>query len=218
MQLLIFFLLPFLFFQTLDAKLERDLLVIGCARSGTGYISKALKKCGYDIGHENDIGVKGLSTWLLAVKTDKPAWGPSWNDVGFKHIFHQVRHPLKVISSVHTTEPHESWEYIIANIPEMSWDDSHVVKSAKYWYYWNLKAESIAEWTYRLEDLDDLWNEFEFRLNITLNREIIANIPKDTNTRGKHSREFTWEVLEKELPSDLYENIRALALRYGYLD
>ena len=34
------------------------------------------------------------------------------------------------------------WNYILSQIPEIRISDSHLVKCAKYWYYWNLKAES----------------------------------------------------------------------------
>ena len=203
---------------------ERLLLVTGCARSGTGYIAKVLQKCGLDVGHER-LGAEGISSWVMAVESIFSPWGPPRHNLKFKHIFHQVRDPLKVISSTYMTEGPQSWAYIIQHIPQIKWNDSFVVKSAKYWYYWNLKAAECAEWTYRVEDLEQVWEEFEKRLGKKLDRSAFSEIAKNYNRRDLKplSREsnllledFTWKDLKEELDPQLYENLRSLAKKYGY--
>ncbi len=199
-------------------KKERTLLVVGCARSGTTYISQVLKASGLMIGHER-MKQDGTSSCDLAVNPKVGRWKVRMADYHFAHIFHQVRDPLKVISSVYITEDRHSWHYIMQHIPEIHFRDSHLVKCAKYWYYWNLKAEKMSEWTYRLEDLDHIsakWDEFEQRLGKKISRAAIQAVPKDTNTRTQYRRHFTWEDLEKELDPELYRNIRDLAQKYGY--
>lgn len=163
----------------------------------------------------------------MAVKAQNTPWGPGRNNLEFDHIFHQVRHPLKVISSAFMTEGVKSWGYIMPHLPEVHKEDSWLVKCAKFWYYWNLKAEALAEWTYRVEDLPHIWKEFETRLGLSLNPRGLTLIPQNLNERHQKppSRktnttftDFTWEDLEKALDPELYQNLRDLALRYGYLD
>ncbi len=192
------------------------LLITGCARSGSGYIAKVLDQCGIEFGHEW-IKKDGMSSWLFVADSGPQPWGTNLDSIEFKHIFHQVRHPLAVISSVFTTESESTWNYVCAHIPEISQKDSRTVKSAKYWYYWNLKAEKKAEWTYRIEDFENVFEEFSRRSGFSLNIDILQKIPKNMNTRGKHFFDFTWDLLKKELDPTLYENIRTLARHYGYI-
>ena len=207
-------------FYLSSQKKHRTLLVVGCARSGTTYISKVLKKSGLRIGHEK-MGKDGISTCELTGNPKEGCWKGRWGicpeNYHFAHIFHQVRDPLNVIASTYITENLDSWYFIMNYIPEIHMQDSHLVKCAKYWYYWNLKAEKMAEWTYRVEDLDQKWEEFETRLGRKISRDSIENTPKNTNGRKTHPYEFTWEDLQNELGPELYRNIRDLAARYGYI-
>ena len=199
-------------------KNHRTLLVVGCARSGTTYISKVLKKSGLRIGHEH-LSRDGISTCELCdsgKKSWKGRWGFCPEKIHFAHIFHQVRDPLNVISSTYVTEDLNSWVFIMKYVPEILMQDSHLVKCAKYWYYWNLKLEKMAEWTYRLEDLDQRWGEFEERLGRKVERSAIEETPTNTNGRKTVTRQFTWDDLQRELDPELYEKIRQLATRYGY--
>ena len=78
---------------------ELDMLVTGCARSGTLYITRVFQKCGLGVKHENWEPTYGMVSWPMAVNTKDNVWGPPSKDFTFKHIFHQVRHPLKAIAS-----------------------------------------------------------------------------------------------------------------------
>lgn len=85
----------------------------------------------------------------------------------------------------------------------------------KYWVFWNLKAEEQAEWTYRVEDIENQWAEFQTRLGMVLPHNAPQQIPKNANTRP-HRHEFTWDQLKAYLDRKLYIRIRKLAQRYGY--
>jgi hypothetical protein len=196
-------------------KEPKTLLITGCAKSGTLYIASVLKANGMDFGHQR-MKAEGISTWDLATNPKRGRWKKlRLKDYQFAHIFHQVRHPLKVISSVYRSENETSWKYILSQIPQIKPTDSHLVKCAKYWYYWNLKAEELAEWTYRLEDLDQLWEEFGTRIGKKIDRDKVAHVAKDLNT-ARPSTQFTWDDLQRELDPALYSNLRALADKYGY--
>lgn len=191
-----------------------NLLIIGCARSGTTYITQVLKKSGVRIGHER-MRKDGVCSWEMVVDTPEVPWGEGRNGRKFRHIFHQVRDPLKTISSVYYSEPARVFDFIRTHVPEIKPEDSPLTRCAKYWYYWNLKAESQSEWTYRIEDIEKNWNEFASRIGKRLKISPLRRVPKNANTRKDHPN-FTWEDLEKELDPELYQSIRCLAQKYGY--
>ncbi len=194
---------------------KRNLLILGCARSGTTYITKVLKKSGLRIGHER-MKRDGVCSWEMVVDTPTVPWGEARNGCQFAHIFHQVRDPLKTISSVYYSEPARVWDFIGEHLPEIKPEDPLLVKCAKYWYYWNLKAEAQAEWTYRIEDIDHAWNELGSRLGKDLKKVALKKVPKNVNTRKEHPT-FTWKDLEEGLDPELYDKVRKLADKYGYL-
>lgn len=135
-----FIFLCFLIFQDLQAT-SHPLLVTGCGRSRTNYMAVFLEKSGYRILHER-LGDDGVVSWPMAVNSLGP-WGPL-SEESFDHVFHQVRHPLFVMTSwivnLHDVNRDE-WEFIRRYIPEINLSDSLIVQCAKYWYYWNLLAE-----------------------------------------------------------------------------
>ncbi len=197
-------------------KHTKFLLITGCGRSGTGYITALMNMCGIQIGHER-WGVHGSCSWPMAVDDPYSPWGPSAYDIHFEHVFHQVRNPLRQITSYYSVAPKRSWDYIRQHVPEINDDDSHVVKCAKYWYYWNLLADQKAEYTYRVEDIERAFSHMSILLGFELDKTAIEKISKKTHTRP-HYREFSWSDLENELPGDLLRSIRDLAKSYGYVD
>lgn len=211
----IIFSLLMLFSVYLPAVEERFILVTGCARSGTRYMAFILRDCGLDVGHEW-VFPDGLTSWLMAADSKVCPWEASAAaNYQFKHTFHQVRHPLKVIASVYTCEPPQSWDYICEHLPQIKSTDTHLVKCAKYWYYWNLMAEKKAELTYRIEDLDNALLIMSERTGYDFIPKDIEAFSKDINTRGK-TMELTWDILQEELPCELFFDIQMMALRYGY--
>lgn len=177
------------------------IIITGCGRSGTKYISKLCQSNGIDIGHE-DYGTDGIVSWYLAPSLTPPS-GVS--------ILHQVRHPLKVISSM-TTALDKSWNYI-SNFVHFGLDDSLLLKCMKYWHDWNMYVEDKANYRYRIEDIGV---EFPKLLEISgfkAPKKINYKIPKNINTR-KHV-DYTKEDLEYE-DKNLYSLIKDTAKRYGY--
>lgn len=195
------------------------LLVTGCARSGTGYIAKFLQESGLEFGHEY-LKKDGLSCWLWTFDTvGDTAWFKPRKGLMFKHIFHQVRHPLKVITSLSLTDPPGSdttWGYIQRQIPQIYEYDSHIIKCAKYWYYWNLEAEKIAEWTYQVEELELNLHLFERKLGVSLDPDLLKRISKKTNTRMEIEKYLSWDDLKNQLEPELFYSIISLAKKYGY--
>lgn len=151
---------------------EKRLLVTGCGRSGTKYTAALLQKLGLDVRHE-EMGADGIATWCMAVDSDDSPWGGGRRGVRFGAILHQVRHPLRVIPSL-TTFTAPSWEYIARFLPGHA-DRPVLVRAAEYWYHWNLEAERIAAWRFRIETLPNVYREFCNRAGVRPNAEALRN-------------------------------------------
>ncbi len=203
------------FANILPHENEKDffLLITGCGRSGTTYIAKLLTSAGLNIGHER-LGSYGCASWVMAVDDVVTPNGPGKKGIHFQHIFHQVRHPLNVIASTETMNQN-SWEYICKHIPQIKMEDPLPVRCAKYWLYWNLEAEKIAEWRYLIEDIDTVFLEMSARLGIHFDSKSLENTSRKTNTRSWH-RMLNWNQLRTEIGDTLFYEIVNLAVRYGY--
>ena len=183
---------------------NKKLLITGCARSGTAYISEFLQNCGLDVPHEVS-GEFGCVSWMMAADDCMAPWGEGSLGYEFELVFHQVRNPLKCIASLFANEPLVG-EYIFKHVPEINPSESKLTRAAKYWYYWNLLAEKKADWTYRIEDLEQVIGEMSSKLDVDLDIEKMKLISKETNHR-KESPNLTWQDLKEELDDDLYFKI-----------
>ncbi len=195
---------------------DRLVLITGCGRSGTTYISKALCLSGLDVPHEK-LGEDGAVSWYRAGDNCYFRWKriKKIAEEEYRHIFHQVRDPLKTIASAQTLRK-EAWEYICQCVPEISMDDPLVVRCAKYWYFWNLRAEEMAEWTYRIEDIDEQFSEMGNRLGVPLDPQVLLKVSQEQRSRKNNYTPLTWNDLETNLEPELFENIINLANHYGY--
>jgi hypothetical protein len=193
---------------------QKELLIVGCPRSGTIFAATVLRRCGgLDIGHEK-IRSQGVVSWLFSANSAKPAWGPLPTKYQFKHVFHQVRHPLKCIATMHLVLP-EAWEYICREAPEIKVDDPLLVRTAKMWVYWNLKAEKRAEMTYRVESMESILPEMGKRLGIALDLAVLKKISTTTHSRNSNFV-VSWSDLAQALEPSFYKQLVLLAERYGY--
>lgn len=190
-------------------------LITGCARSGTTFITAALKLAGLDVKHEA-IGTEGAVSWTMTPNATATPWGPPFEEGKYEHIFHQVRDPLKTIASVIVTEPKASWDFIRKFVPEIDPAESKLMKAVKYWIYWNKMAEAKAEMSYRIEDINTAFVEIGRRIGYPLDPEILKLIPKNTNHRASYDYLYSWEELEELLPESLFFELRELAEHYGY--
>ena len=166
----------------MHAPLHRLVLVTGCGRSGTRYLTYVLRRLGLDVGHER-LGRDGVAAWTLAVDADDPPWGPSQCAIHFDVVLHSVRHPLDVMRSAATFKD-ASWRFICEHIP-CSADDPLPLRCAAYWYYWNGEAERRADITFRVEGLAAALGEICEKLGVEPDPTVLDRVPNDVNTRRK---------------------------------
>jgi hypothetical protein len=182
-----------------DNSIPKRVLITGCGRSGTKYITFVLRRLGLDVGHER-MGDDGIASWCMAVNAESVAWGVSASRYSFEHVLHQVRHPLDAIASIATfKEP--SWRFICAHAPIVA-DEPVLLRSAKYWYHWNLEAEKIAHWRYAVEQLPEHFEEFCERLQLQPKREALERVSHDVNTRKLGRAAHIHEELSERLRID----------------
>lgn len=196
----------------------KKLLIIGCGRSGTEFMATFLRASGLDVLHERPCSKDGCVSWPMVVSHYSP-WGPLEENPRYEHIFHQVRNPLHVITSwtVNLKQlKSDEWRFVRAHIPEISSSDPLLVHAAKYWYYWNLKAEALAEWRYRIEDLNELLEEFSERIEFPLEHDVLSNLPHTINSWRSTLQKITWRELEAILEPSFFLKLQEMAERYGY--
>lgn len=200
---------------------EPRFVILGTGRSGTGYISRLLTEAGLRTGHEDWWNprnhrkplLKGDATWCATFMLDDYRG----------HIFHQVRDPIRVIKSLVAVEAGPS-----------QWSTPHGQHRARWVSFtgdpvldamtiadtWITKAEKIAEWTYRLEDVNaDQIRDLALRSGFTLTddqtSEALAATPSTVNIKIRFQREpIAWEDLPQ---GRIKDRLLAHAEQYGYL-
>jgi hypothetical protein len=141
--------------------------------------------------------------------------GQKFRDFEFEHVFHQVRHPLKCIPSMAVTLPRAILNW---------WREVGIVKSefqprllmcAHAWYETNLRAEEIAEFRYKIEELPSAWPKIARRLGLGgLPMPDVTPKHRASGNR-RRGRDVTWDTLSC-LDATLTRDIRRMARRYGY--
>jgi hypothetical protein len=127
----------------------------------------------------------------------------------FDVVLHQVRYPLHTISSVTTGRSRRWSQQFVPVEPEASalrW-------ACHYWLAWNRASERQAAFTYRIEALEEAWPMLQDALGFDADYSVTASIPHTLNSR-RHRR-VTWADVNGAAP-EIYDDIRAMATRYGY--
>ncbi|MCD6422278.1 hypothetical protein J7L13_02955 [bacterium] len=193
-----------------------QVIITGCPKSGTMYIATVLSKLGLNFKHE-EFARDGCADWRLAPGYLAEPWDGDTHLYNFKDplILHQVREPLSNMSSCQKIDEN-AWKYICRYIP-LSMEDSLIRRCMGVYYYWNKLADKISVWRYRIEDLDDIFDEFCERIGhpeLSSKKDVLKEVPKNINT-AKPYRELTWKDLERE-DEELAEKVMKLAEEYGY--
>jgi len=178
----------------------KGIFVAGTARSGTMYISKVLQELGYKVGHEQSDEDGSVGYHLAVIKPD--------------NCFHQVRHPLKQISSQHA---HQAWGFMDSFIEIEGYG---LRGCMQYWLKWNELLEEFCVWRYRVENLPNVWPEFLERIGHE--QVSLPDISTTTNTHRKVFAtqntlyvDYDWDNLFRK-DRELAQKIQDKAIEYGY--
>ena len=160
------------------------------------------------------MGTDGIAGWNYThlLRDQFPEFGLPREAI----VFQQVRDPLKVISSVQSMLK-QTWIDMgnRARYRGYEWnplEDEHPVRGMKYWLSWNVFAEGIADYRYRIEAI-------ESALPIILQMVGLPNepMPQVPPRLNKHQYEhtFTWEELY-QANAYLCKKVKKLSVGYGY--
>jgi len=192
---------------------QKRLLVIGCGRSGTQWLSELMKDHGLDIGHEH-MGNDGVVGWQWAAPRRWHNHG--WRlDYRFDHIWHLVRHPLGAIASMTTHQRRTlSW---MEDVLDVGGSISRIGRCARLWVLWNRFCAQQAERTVHIERAACCGGTYEdiCRWLGLRERELVRHRGYSRNSRPH--RELTWDQLATEA-SEWALRVRADAAHYGYGD
>ena len=185
-------------------------LITGSGRSGSTYITRVLQNCGLDVGHHK-MGKDGtVCGYYCFDAKGYPVKSHPVPRPHFETILHQVRDPLKSIASIQTGR---SWKWTCQFLPVS--EDAPILTRACYnWLIFNEEAERQALWTYKIEKLEKVWLDLQRVLIFDTSYEVATKyIPRNTNTR-KHKK-IKWQDVKDAAP-EIYADIKAAAIRYGY--
>jgi hypothetical protein len=131
----------------------------------------------------------------------------------FDVILHQVRDPLKTISSAVTVlakRTHNEF-HILFDMEKADREKSKLYQVMLTWLILNELAEK-AEWRYKIEDIDEVYPELCRRFNMQP-KEGFPPLDRCVNTRPHPM--LAWDDLDKE-DYALSQRIKEKTKQYGY--
>lgn len=209
-------------------------LITGCGSSGTKYAMKIFRACGVRVTHEDRArNLDGLSSWYCGINKVFPRGQhgyrytlPPFNAMTWDRfpkdrktvVLHQTRNPLKTISTNQRFSA-PSWHYVNLCLPDkVKLEDPLLLRCMKYWYYWNIEIEKIADFRYKVEEIVDTWPQI---CSIIERPELIEkigevkNMRKDVNSKISKYEPRTWDDLYEQ-DYELATKIHEIGTKYGY--
>jgi hypothetical protein len=204
--------------------MKTGLLITGCGRSGTGFMSKIFEAVGVPSGHEVSfnpiqhvwpwVGVE--SSWLAAPFLEQL--------LSSVHVVHQVRHPLAVIRSFMSygffDQLNDYVNFCYRHAPEIcEWPDP-LDRCIQYWISWNEMVEKHNVPCHRVEDLSALQLvEMSLSAGFEVSEkafEVVLRKWIDAKVGHLHTLPLRSVAAEELLARPLGQKLQEVAGRYGY--
>ena len=163
--------------ERVNINVDDIIIIVGCPRSGTKYVSELLKSNNINVGHE-EYGRNGIVSWMVASRDGRSLYGPSYSKVMYNihkvgrytrnhkikpKIVHQYRDPLECISSL-TSLGDASWDFLnkYLNFELVLGPSPTIVEKAMLvWYEWNLRCEKLATLTYNIKEVREVYTTLD---------------------------------------------------------
>ena len=175
--------------------------ILSHGRSGTTYTARVLQALGLDFGHECE-GRDG-SIGGIFLKGNR-------NLKNYQQIFHQLRSPLRVISSTTTCRKknlQKTFDVIGVHITEKD----PLRRAMQSWLAYVEWAEEQASWWYRVEDMKEVFPKLCSKLGIPV--QPLPTLPKNLNARPHPVHNWA-DLLVAD--AELTQRIQEKAAEYGY--
>jgi hypothetical protein len=200
---------------------EREFLVLGHPRSGTGYLSRLFRAYGFDVGHEK-MGRHGISSWMFAACADTVPFSTDGSvraDFCFRNIVHVTRDPLTAIASIRFIEDcsDESRHYrrqFILICPNAS----PVEQAVQSWIGWNrLITAQRPSARIRLENAQVELGRFLKQLEyIPKTWRCSPSCLPGRNYNARSHAPLTWRDIKSQCSNSLYSELVEYAAELGY--
>lgn len=187
-------------------------LILACPRSGTSYTNKVLLGHGLDFTHEQTHGADGAIGWQYVADGKYSDKAGHRSDRLWDVVLHQVRNPLDVIGSM-ATHSQQLWDFIASEIDGFPRKDQPIKRRMRFWIEWNRRAEAMASYTYKVEDIGYRGDTDRVLGNILGIEMCDTGHSRTTNTR-RHAI-LTMADLRRA-SKGMAKEIELLARRYGY--
>lgn len=204
--------------RDLTVKLRLKYVVVGCPRSGTGYLSRLLEEAGVKCGHEDVFSIFSFDCLFYGLA--KPAYEADSSFLAAPYlgiykntntkIIHITRHPLKVISSLMnldffsqerdaTYKHHQLFVmHIYTNLPNLQSYKHQIDKCAYFYLEWNNLIEqnktSLDITRFKLEDIAESPNNFLGQIDDELVITKSTDLKEAFNTKShekKHNKQYS---------------------------
>lgn len=174
-------------------------------------MAECLRLAGLDVGHEREGKDGAVSSVWCAPYPPYPSYHQQGPRPEFDIILHQVRHPEPTIGSI-TTASAQSWAFNRLWVP-INDNDTLIQAAAKYWFWWNERAEYQAKMTYCVENLQERWPVI---MALIGHNAPYTGDQVSQRTNSRPHADFMWADIKRYIPFDLARNIEKMAARYGY--
>ncbi|WP_426584770.1 tetratricopeptide repeat protein [Dapis sp. BLCC M229] len=211
-------------------------LIVATARSGTKFMSEALKSIGVRCGHEAFFGLLSSKQPKLTradvenrmkLYTQFEA-DSSWLAVPFlgtdiipsnTKIVHLTRHPENVCESLiafgfFNRKDNCYTNYLLQHIPEIKASDPEIVKCCKWYLHWHQKIQRRYEQEVIHHKIEDGVTVLFEKLNLSFHKYKIFD-ETNCNTRNPNNRRCV-RLLSELKEADLLNQLVEISEIYGY--
>lgn len=199
------------------------IVIVGCGRSGTLYMSKVCQCFDRDVGHEG-FGRDGISSWYLGDESRAILVRGLYQKCVVAY-FHLVRHPIDVINSMYACElhPHRAGLDFYRRSTGHYFHPS-LSSTAEWWIQWNAFLEYYYPESIRIrvEDISSkkVLQSFASRVSAELTDDIyqkIQDLGSQTHTIKTKDcyHRYTLEDIERE-DFGVSKIVQKFGEKYGY--
>lgn len=201
---------------------------VSTGRAGSLWIAQVMCDAGIPVQHEQSWAGQNLEDAAPPYRLPSTAAGewsaqivPYLHLLDVDEVFHQVRHPLKVIGSFLSFGLFRHPERFgvegrhITRVFDVDTSDP-LGSAVRYWVDWNRRCESRATLRWRVEDVDaDLLVALGRRVGLTVDPARAADAVGRSQTTNRKDTPQT--VAWADLPDNEHTTaLAAMSARYGY--
>lgn len=194
------------------------MLITGCPRSGTAYLSRLFTYAGLPCGHEqkynnipSDVSPDNFRTIVPAIKNPKAesSWWAVPHLKNHDKIIHITRDPLKVISSMmkHSFLEGQDIAEVARTLPKIL-ELQGIERYAYFWTEWNSIIEKHTKTRYTVEEIDK--NPRRFLAQFIEPKAIYFN--NHYNSWGKYEQKTLKDIPAGEIKDNFIKKLK----QYGY--